>query len=307
METTTSRLLSKLEHNGFKGMIVPIHHLHDLQQEMRNLYQTGLINNALIHKYLHRFQYDYSAELSNAQSIIIVAMPQPITKLCFIWRGKNQEIVVPPTYIYTETEKLVLQIIEEELSSDYFSFIQARLPLKLLAVKSGLSHYGRNNISYIRNMGSFYRLIALISDMPNAKDTWGDVQRMPACNNCSACYTNCPTNCIDLNRNIINASKCLTYINESSEPFPIWVDCTWHNALLGCMNCQLACPQNKNHIQTNNNIILTESQIYGLLHEKDFTRLSKVTQEILINSNLAEYELPTLQRNLKALLPIYSV
>lgn len=305
METATKALLTKLEHNGCKGIIVPIHHLHDLQQELIKLYQSGLINKDLIHKYLHRFKYDYSAELSNAQSIIIAAIPQSITKLCFTWRGKNQEITVPPTYIYTEAEKLVLQIIEEELSKDNFSFVQAKLPLKLLAVKSGLSQYGRNNISYIRNMGSFYRLIALISDMPNAEDTWGDLQRMPTCNNCSACYTHCPTKCIDLNRNIIHASQCLTYINESSEPFPSWVDCTWHNALLGCMNCQLACPQNKNHIQTRKtNIILTESQIESLLHEKDFTKLSKTTQDILINLNLAEYELPTLQRNLEALLSI---
>jgi len=303
MKTLTTTLLTKLDQNGCKGTLVPIHHLHDLQQEMVELYQSRLLNNDFIHKYLDGFQYDYSTVLPNAQSIIIAAVPQPITRLRFIWRGKEQEIIVPPTYIYTEAEKLVLHIAEDELKKGNFSLVRAKLPLKLLAVRSGLSQYGRNNISYICGMGSFYRLIALVSDMPSDSDTWRDIQRMPDCNNCWACLTSCPTKCIDINRTIIHASKCLTYINESSETFPDWIDCTWHNSLVGCMRCQLACPQNRNYILTTNfKNILTESEIDRLLSENEITGLPKTTWDTLEKLNLTEYELTTLQRNLKALL-----
>ena len=303
MNALATILLTKLEQKGCKGTVVPIHHLHNLHQEMLELYQSTLLNNDLIYKYLNRFQYDYSAILPTAQSIIIVAIPQPITKLCFTWRGKNQEIIIPPTYIYTEAENLVSYMVKQEIKKEYFSLAQAKLPLKLLAVKSGLSQYGRNNISYICGMGSFYRLIALVSDMPSDSDTWQDIKRMPGCDNCQACINSCPTKCIDIDRNIIHATKCLTYINESSEPFPAWVDTSWHNALVGCIRCQLACPQNKNHIITRNiNDILTEHDVDVLLSGNDFTEISKTTKDILKKLNLNKYDLTTLQRNLNALL-----
>lgn len=301
MKTLITTLLTKLDQNGCKGTLVPIHHLHDLQQEMVELYQSRLLNSDL-YKFLDGFQYDYSTVLPNAQSIIIAAVPQPITKIRFIWRGKEREIIVPPTYVYTEAEKLVSRIAEDELKKGNFSLVRAKLPLKLLAVRSGLSQYGRNNISYICGMGSFYRLIALVSDMPSDSDTWRDIQRMPDCNNCWACLTSCPTKCIDINRTIIHASKCLTYFNESSETFPDWIDCTWHNSLVGCMRCQLACPQNRNYIlTTNSENILTESEIDLLLSENKITGLPKTTWDTLEKLNLTEYGLTTLQRNLKAL------
>ncbi|HEY3424454.1 MAG TPA: 4Fe-4S double cluster binding domain-containing protein [Negativicutes bacterium] len=303
MNSLGAALLTKLEQNNCKGAIVPIHRLHNLQQAMEKLYQSSLIHNDLIHKYLKGFQYDYSAVLSNAQSVIIAAIPQPITILRFVWRKKEQAIVVPPTYIYTEAEKHVLHITEGELIKENFSLVRAKLPLKLLAVKSGLSQYGRNNISYISGMGSFYRLIALVSDMPSDSDTWLNIQRMPACNNCLACLNSCPAKCIDINSNIIRATKCLTYINESPEPFPDWAAYNWHNSLVGCMRCQLACPQSRDYILTRNfGEILTESEIGVLLNETDFTSLPKTTFDILEKLNLTDYELTTLQRNLKALL-----
>lgn len=302
MTSLGTTLLKKLEYNGCKGIIVPIRRLYNLQQEMIALYQSGLLNNELIHKYLNRFQYDYSAVLPNAQSIIVAAVPQPITILRFMRQGKKHEIVIPPTYIYTEAEKLVLHIVESKFKKN-FSLVRAKLPLKLLAVRNGLSQYGRNNISYIGGMGSFYRLIALVSDMPSDLDTWQNIQRMPACNNCRACLNSCPTKCIDINSNIIHATKCLTYINESSEPFPDWVNPSWHNALVGCMRCQLACPQNKNYTSIKNfEDILTEAEINTLLKMNDFTNLPKATQDTLEKLNLTDYELTILQRNLRTLL-----
>ena len=303
MNIQGSALLENLKQNNCKATIIPIHFLEKLQQDMKSLYNSKLLNNNLIRKYLNDFHYDYSAVLPNAQSIIVAAIPQPITILRFIWQKKERKIIVPPTYIYTEAEKFVFNIVKNGLSQENYSVIQGKLPLKILAVRSGLSQYGKNNISYISGMGSFYRLTALIADMPYDTVTWHDIQMMAHCNECWACLNSCPTKCIDRNNNIIDASRCLTYINESSEPFPNWINYTWHNSLVGCMRCQLACPQNRDH-----NIIkdvknfLSESDIDILLHKDDFDKLPRKTHDLLRKVNLTDYELTILQRNLKALL-----
>lgn len=303
MNVQETSLLTKLQQNNCKAAIIPIHLLINLQQEMDELYNSGILSKNLIHKYLRHFYYDYSEVFPNAQSILITAVPQPMTILRFTYRKKEQRIVVPPTYIYTEAEKLVFNIVENELKKENYSFIRGNLPLKILAVRSGLSQYGRNNISYISGMGSFYRLTALISDMPCDNATWQDIQMMPHCDNCWACLNNCPTKCIDIKQKIIDASRCLTYINENSEPFPVWINGNWHNSLVGCIRCQLACPQNRNqNMLTDYRDILDESDIDELLHANDFTKLPSKLCEALKKINLNDYEIITLQRNLKALL-----
>ncbi|BBB90880.1 MAG TPA: FeS-binding protein [Methylomusa anaerophila] len=302
MKSLRTALFAELENNGCQARIVPIHHLQNLRREMAELLQSGLVNNKLW-GYLNGFQYDYSPVLSNPQSIIVAAVPQPITKLHIMWRGTKQTILVPPTYVYTTADNLVLNIMERELKKENFSLVRAKLPLKLLAVRSGLSYYGRNNISYIRGMGSFYRLIALVTDMPVSSGTWQNVQRMPECEDCQVCLNSCPARCIDLNRNIIHAEKCLTYINESPGPFPLWVDSNWHNSLVGCIKCQLACPQNKHVSQTNEFAdILSERELDLILSASDYDGLPETTRYTLQKLNLTDYELTIIQRNLRALL-----
>ncbi|WP_246105471.1 4Fe-4S double cluster binding domain-containing protein [Sporomusa termitida] len=282
---------------------MPIHLLSNLQQELAALLQAKVLDNNLIQKYLNQFQYDYSALLPSARSIIVIAVPQPLTALNLIWREAEHTIIIPPTYVYGEAEKLVFQIAESELKKESFSLARANLPLKLLAVKSGLSQYGRNNITYIAGMGSYYRLIALISDMPSDAAAWRGVQRMPACDTCSACLNNCPTKCIDIKRNIIHASQCLTFLNEATEPFPDWVSSDWHNSIVGCMRCQMVCPQNRNYsIIKNLKEVLTEADINSLLYADNFTSLPKNTRALLEKINLNDYEITIIQRNLKALL-----
>jgi len=47
-------------------------------------------------------------------------------------------------------------------------------------------------------------------------------------------------------RFLIHVERCLTYFNEMAgdPPFPEWIDPAWHNCLVGCMKCQLVCPEN---------------------------------------------------------------
>jgi len=95
-----------------------------------------------------------------------------------------------------------------------YQIARMALPLKILAVRSELASYGKNNISYIPGMGSFYRLIAFYSDFPCQEDIWLEPQMMKHCHNCSACLDNCPTGAITSGGFLLHAERCITFHNE---------------------------------------------------------------------------------------------
>jgi epoxyqueuosine reductase len=108
-----------------------------------------------------------------------------------------------------------------------------------------MARYGRNNIAYVEEMGSFVRLKAFLSDMPTDKGDWFEPRVMEECYKCEACIDRCPTGAIAPDRFLIHAEKCITFLNENAGNFPGWLDPTWHNSLIGCMLCQLVCPVNR--------------------------------------------------------------
>ena len=123
--------------------------------------------------------------------------------------------------------------------------ISANLPLKLLAVRSGLAEYGKNNVSYIGGMGSFYRLAAFVSDLPFSQDNFLELAVMEQCKECNACLKACPTEAIASDRFLLHGERCLTFHNERDGEFPNWINPSWHNCLVGCMICQKVCPVDK--------------------------------------------------------------
>jgi len=307
MMANETALLTELENNGCKGKLVAIRHLDDLRAELAKQNQAGFLKSEFLNdpSYLAGCQYDYSEIMPNAESLIIVAVPQPITKLRFTWQGKQQTVVIPPTYIYSAADNLATEIAERELTKGNFSCKRIKIPYKILAVRSGLAQYGRNNITYIHGMGSYYRLVAFATDMPVISDNWQEIEMMPECSSCRACLNSCPTKCIDPDRSVIHGEKCLTYFNESAKPFPDSVGSNWHNSLLGCMKCQLACPQNK----TGNPIVeienpFTEQELAMLFTANDYSELPETTLVTLQKLNLTDYDLPlpAIQRNFKSIL-----
>jgi len=164
------------------------------------------------------------------------------------WNGETLALILPPTYVgYDETRKWVEDLLAEILRTKGYRVVRPSLPLKLLAVRSGLGWYGRNNICYVPGMGSFLQLVSVYSDLPCQKDSWREAQMMPSCQNCYACRLSCPTGAISSDRFLLRAERCIVFHNERRGhiPFPGWIDSSWHNCLLGCLHCQLVCPQNR--------------------------------------------------------------
>ena len=252
MATTIRRkseeILARLNERGHRGRIVSLQHLHILQEGIENPHRNGLLDNSFYQDWLSGFVFDLPESLPDAKSMIVVAVSQPQTRITFTWRSRSVYTIVPPTYLhFNQSDQQIEDLLKSHLNKQGYRVVRATLPVKLLAACSGMASYGKNNITYIQGMGSFIRLTAFYSDIPCLDDNWQDPQMMEACSHCTACLHSCPTSAIQPDRFLLHAERCLTYHNEKPAgiSFPNWIDPGWHNCLVGCLRCQIICPQNR--------------------------------------------------------------
>ncbi len=151
--------------------------------------------------------------------MIVAAAAQPQVRISFVYQGETCRAVVPPTYSY-DTDEKTRSLLSSILKPQGYRVADARVPPKLLAVRSGLAGYGKNNLTCIDGLGSFFRLKAFFSDLPCSGDAWGDLQVLEDCHGCPACRKSCPTHAISANRFLIQAERCLTFHNERQAEFP---------------------------------------------------------------------------------------
>ena len=240
------RLTDLIEERGWKARIVPFERLADLQKEIRDRYEQGLIDETVYREQLGFLSFDPPADLPGARSIVIVAVPTPQIRIVFGWKDARVPLIVPPTYAgFRPRTKSVMADLEAWLQLEGCSLAKAQLPLKTLAVRSGLADYGRNNICYVPGMGSFLQFMCAFSDLPCDGDPWREPKALDRCQSCVACLRHCPTGAIASDRFQLRVERCLTYHNEAASDFPSWIDPSWHHCLVGCMRCQTVCPENR--------------------------------------------------------------
>ena len=233
---------------GFKYRVVSIQHLYDLRDEIETRHVKGQLAVEFYRERLNFYAFSPPDDFPSARSLIVVAVPRPQTPVNFTLDGKQLTLILPPTYAkYSEINQQVGDLLSELLAPEGYRVAQALLPLKLLAVRSSLAEYGRNNICYISGMGSFSQLAAYYSDMPCQEDTWQDPVMMERCKTCQACMIKCPTGAIAPDRFLLHADRCLVFHNErsASYQFPTWIEPGMHHCLMGCMVCQQYCPEDK--------------------------------------------------------------
>jgi epoxyqueuosine reductase len=290
-----------LDERGYRGKVVSIEHVGELETEIMTRYRKGLLDQDLYNAYLASFDFACHQKLKGARSLIVVAVPQPQIKVTFFRDDKFYPIVIPPTY-YFAIDNEVTDFLKAELAPQGYQLQKVRLPDKLLAVRSGLAQYGKNNITYVKGMGSFQRPVVFISDYPCEEDSWSNASVLEHCESCSACQKACPTNAIDSDRFQLYAERCLTFHNESSEAFPQWLSPAWHNCLVGCMICQKVCPANKEVVKWIEAGATFDNQETDLiLNSVSEQRLPRETVSKLKKLDMIRYY-DVLARNLKALI-----
>jgi epoxyqueuosine reductase len=269
------------------------------------LYKDGLLDPAFYEERLATFARPSLEALSKARSLIIVAIPQPSIRFAFGWKGAQTPALVPPTYLHwQDTDRRVQAALAGVLEPEGYHVARSSLPKKLLAVRSGLAAYGRNNITYVPGRGSLVRLAAFHSDLPCPDDNWQEPRMMDRCQACRACAHNCPTGSIPSDRFLLHAERCIVYHNEQPGhvPFPAWLDPAAHNCLVGCMRCQDVCPVNREVVdRIEEGATFSEEETALLLEGTPLDRLPEPAARKLERWDLVDlYDF--LPRNLRVLL-----
>jgi epoxyqueuosine reductase len=194
-------------------------------------------------------------------------------------------------------------LVAQALERHGFRALPAAVPLKTLAACTGLSRYGRNNITYVTGLGSYCQLAACASDAPPPAETpWSEPRELDRCRDCRACARACPTGAIGADRFLLHTERCLTQHNEDLDPFPDWIRPEWHTCAVGCLRCQVACPENGDvtlHVAAAERF--DEAETAAILAGSEREELAASTRAKLTRCGL-DYSPALIARNLRAAL-----
>ena len=289
---------------------VSVEHLDELQEDFDSINRKGILSNHVTYRhYLSNKKFVVPENLQNAKSLIILAISTRIMYSNFHLNGKVYDVMIAPPYY---DDQLTFEDIENLISTEIiknpeYKLVDVRnqLHLKILAVRSGLATYGRNNICYIKGMGSFFTLYAYFTNYKMENDTWNELKMMENCEHCTYCIDNCPTSAIRGDPFVIDAGKCLPLYNEIDGEIPKWIDKNAHTALMGCMKCQHNCPGNKDEIKKAGRFEdITEEETKMLLNgEFNIDLVSSLSSKIeMFDTSYGMSFLPRLKRNLEVLI-----
>ena len=295
---------SFLDKYGLKGKVIPAGRLKDLEEDLSALLAESLIDSKVRETYLGNFSFSRPDGLQSFESLVILSKARPIHRLGLVYKGKDISVLLPPTYVdYQKLNREVFRLFKDWARVRGHCVSVARIPLKLLSVRSGLAKYGRNNITYIGDWGSFHQLFGFHSSIKTDADPWQEIEALDACRTCTLCLKNCPTGAIRKDRFLLDAARCLTLLNESGEEIPPWVHPRAHNSLIGCMRCQDVCPYDSKVKDWIEDIGKLDQEETGRLldYDIDRDRDSAITERVK-KMGIHEFFLDLVPRNLRLLL-----
>ena len=299
-----SSILQTMKESGWAARLIRAEQRFDLWSELEERIARGELDESFADERVRLFEKPAADAPNWARSILLVAIPDPAMKIRFGWQGREEAMTVPPTFLHAEKagEPRVRAVLEEPMGTGAVRAEAAVIPKKLLAARSGLARYGRNNVTYIEGLGSYYRLSALYTDIPCDTDTWQRPEVLDSCESCGACVRACPADAIDPNRFLIHAERCITYWQEKpgDVPYPGELDFSWQDQFIGCMWCQVACPHNRGLLKVEEaGPPFVEEETAAFLHGVTIDDLAPETIEKLKRHDILDY-LEVLPRNLPA-------
>lgn len=183
-------LKQEILERGYTLRILSIKRLYELKKDIESFEKNQALNQ--FQKYILNSIYKFEVPTVDFEikSIVVIAVPTPAyAKVEFVWQGKKSLLDSLARFnIGGEDAKAVTRkYLKNYLATKGYHIKQApNLPLKRLAVRSGLAVYGRNNICYVEGMGSFLTLVAYFTDIPFTEDDWTEMRQASICTNCRA-------------------------------------------------------------------------------------------------------------------------
>ncbi len=294
---------------AYKYKTLSVDHLDELQQDVDKLKREGKLSDHKTYRsYLSDLKFETPEHLPNARSLIALAIFTRPMLINFYLNGEKYEVMLPHQYYASGlTEEILREIMSKEIVKEPGHKIEkaTQVHLKLLAVRSGLGRYGRNNLCYVEGMGSLLKLFAYFTDHQFEEDNWTEIRMIDDCEDCKICKSQCPSNCITEDNFVIDAGKCLALYNEIEGEFPKWIDPNAHNALMGCMKCQLHCPANREVIKLTGRLEdVTEEETKKILKGAPDRKLLDSLSNKLRNfyPTTSKDSFPIFTRNLRVLL-----
>ncbi len=115
---------------------------------------------------------------------------------------------------------------------------------KAWAVRAGLGWIGKNSLLLQKRKGSFFSL-GIIFTTAGIRD-YSTPFTANHCGSCNLCVEACPTGAILPGMNMIDASRCISYLNtELKGEIPAAYKGQMGDYIFGCDICQEVCPWNR--------------------------------------------------------------
>ncbi len=300
---SASSILQAMSERGWVARLVPAERRFDLWRELEQRFSRDEFDETFFEERLRPYQNSIEKAPPWARSILIVAIPDPALAVRFRWKGREVGLWIPPTFVRWEErgEPYVGSVLAKLAGEGCIRAETASLPKKLLATRSGMARYGRNNITYVEGMGSYHRLCSLYTAVACEESTWQEAEVLESCASCGACVRACPVGAIDPDRFLVRAERCITYWQEKpgDVPYPEALDFSWQDRFIGCMRCQAVCPHNRGLLKVEEaGPVFTEEETASFLRGVTAGGLPEETLEKLKRHDVLEY-LEVLPRNLR--------
>jgi len=122
-------------------------------------------------------------------------------------------------------------------------FVNSRLPEKLIAFGSGLVSYGKNNLLYHPDFGSYFVLgmLFLPLEINGQLEEIRLSQWYDFCGSCRLCHEACPTKALSQQK----PEFCLKALFDERRLLPDELKAKWGLRFYGCDTCQEVCPRNR--------------------------------------------------------------
>ncbi len=202
-------------------------------------------------------------------------------------------------YHHVIKEKLhkLLSFISENIGEVHGRAFVDSAPVldKAWAAKSGLGWIGKHSNLLTQQLGSFYFIAELITDL----ELTYDYPVTDHCGTCTACIDACPTEAI-IAPYVVDGSKCISYFTiELKNEIPAEVKGKFEDWIFGCDTCQDVCPWNRFSKPHSEPLFDPHPDLLGM-KAKDWEEITEeVFRKIFKDSPVKRTGFKGLKRNIK--------